>query len=213
MTTSSRSKTASPTACATSCGAIIRRSAPWVEIWPATLSSICGTRCRHRRRRRASLTKQSSASSRATAFAASMPRPCATFLRQKPLPVANGTIAAATAHIRILAARLRLVNTQIKETERRLDELCAAIEAAAETAPGQICEQRDIAILRSYPGLGGINVAALLAEACEPLRRRDYHALRTLSGAAPVTKRSGKSCVVVMRQACHMRLRSAVYHW
>jgi transposase len=134
-------------------------------------------------------------------------------LRQKPLPVANGTIAAATAHIRILAARLRLVNTQIKATERRLDELCAAIERAAETAPGQICEQRDVAILRSYPGLGRINIAALLAEACEPLRRRDYHALRTLSGAAPVTKRSGKSCVVIQRHACSTRLQSALYHW
>ena len=68
-------------------------------------------------------------------------------LRQKPLAVAPGTVEAATAHIRILAARLRLVNAQIKETERRLAQLCAAIEAAAETTPGQICEQRDIAIL------------------------------------------------------------------
>jgi hypothetical protein len=116
-------------------------------------------------------------------------------LRQPPLAVAPGTIAAATAHIRTVAARLRLVNTQIKETERRLDELCAAIESAAATAPGQSCEQRDAAILRSCPGLGRINVATLLAEATEPLRRRDYHALRTRSGVAPVTKRSGKSCV------------------
>ena len=67
-------------------------------------------------------------------------------LRQPPLTVAPGTIEAATAHIRTVAARLRLVNTQIKETERRLDELCAAIELAAETAPGQICEQRDLTI-------------------------------------------------------------------
>jgi transposase len=86
-------------------------------------------------------------------------------------------------------------------------------KAAAETAPGQICEQRDIAILRSYPGLGRINIAALLAEACEALRRRDYHALRTLLGVAPVTKRSGKSCVVVQRHACNTRLQTAAYHW
>jgi transposase len=63
------------------------------------------------------------------------------------------------------------------------------------------------------PGVGRIVLATLLAEAAEPLRRRDYHALRTLSGVAPVTRRSGKRCVVVMRQACHMRLRRAVYHW
>src|SRR5262245_43617034 len=115
-------------------------------------------------------------------------------LRQPPLVVAPGTTEAASAHIRTIAARLRLINQQIKEAERRLDQLCAAIEAAAESAPGQICEQRDVAILRSCPGLGRINIATLLAEAWEPLRRRDYHALRILSGIAPVTRRSGKSC-------------------
>lgn len=134
-------------------------------------------------------------------------------LRQQPLAVAPGTVEAATAHIRALAARLRLVNQQIKEAERRLDELCTAIEAASETAPGQICEQRDVAILRSCPGLGRINIATLLAEACEPLRRRDYHALRVLTGVAPVTRRSGKSCIVLRRHACNNRLRTAVHHW
>ena len=63
------------------------------------------------------------------------------------------------------------------------------------------------------PGVGRIVLATLLAEAAEPLRRRDYHALRTLSGVAPVTKRSGRRSIVIMRQACQMRLRTAVYHW
>jgi transposase len=130
-------------------------------------------------------------------------------LRTPPLAVAAGTVEAATAHIRTLAARLRLVNQQIKEAERRLDELCAAIEAA----PGQICEQRDVAILRSCPGLGRINIATLLAEASEPLRARDYHALRVLSGVAPVTRRSGKSCIVIRRHACNDRMNKALYHW
>lgn len=134
-------------------------------------------------------------------------------LRQPPLVVAPGTAAAASAHISTVAARLRLVNQQIKQTDRRLDELCAAIEASAETAPGQICEQRDVAILRSCPGLGRITIATLLAEACEPLRRRDYHALRVLSGQAPVSRRSGKSWIVLQRHACNSRLQNAVYHW
>src|ERR1051325_3053812 len=120
-------------------------------------------------------------------------------LRQPPLAVAPGTVEAATAHIRTVAARLRLVNQQIQEAEHRRDELCAAIEAAAETAPGQICEQRDMAILRSMPGLGRIITAALLAEACEPLRLREYQVLRALSGQAPVTRRSGKSIIVLRR--------------
>jgi hypothetical protein len=30
---------------------------------------------------------------------------------------------------------------------------------------------------------------------------------------APVTKRSGKTCIVVMRYAAQIRLRQAVFHW
>jgi transposase len=134
-------------------------------------------------------------------------------LRQPPLWVAPGTVEAATAHVRTLAARLRLVNQQIKEAEQRLDELCGAIEAAAETTPGQICEQHDMAIMRSCPGLGRINIAALLAEASEPLRRRDYQVLRMMSGQAPVTRRSGKSLIVLRRHACNPRLAKALFHW
>ena len=130
-------------------------------------------------------------------------------LRARALTVAPGTTEAASAHIRTLAARARLINVQIKEAQHRLDELCGAIEAA----PGQICERRDVAILRSLPGVGRITLATLLAEACEPLRLRDYHILRTLTGAAPVTRRSGKACFVVRRHACNKRLAQAVFHW
>ena len=79
--------------------------------------------------------------------------------------------------------------------------------------PGQQCEQRDVVILRSMPGLGRIILAVLLAEVWQPLRRRDYHALRSLSGVAPVTRRSGKTSVVVRRYACNKRLANALYHW
>jgi transposase len=134
-------------------------------------------------------------------------------LRQKPIQVAPGTTEAATAHIRTIAVRLKVVNRQIKEAHRQLDALCAKLADPEETEPGQSPEQRDVTILRSLPGVGRIVLATLLAEAWEPLRARDYHALRSLCGVAPVTRRSGKKCVVVMRQACHMRLRTAVYHW
>lgn len=38
-------------------------------------------------------------------------------------------------------------------------------------------------------------------------------ALRTLSGVAPVTKRRGKTCIVVLRYAAQVRVRQAVFHW
>ncbi len=134
-------------------------------------------------------------------------------LHQTPISVAGGTTEAATAHIRMVALRLKVVNRQLKEAHRRLDTLCVNLAGSEEPEPGQSQEQRDVTILRSLPGVGTIVLATLLAEAWEPLRQRDYHALRSLCGVAPVTKRSGKRCVVVMRQACHMRLRTAVYHW
>jgi transposase len=135
-------------------------------------------------------------------------------LKQPPLAVAPGTTEAAVAHIRTLIPRLKLVSRQIKDAHHRLDALCAALTGdGAETSPGHEGEQRDATILRSLPGVGRIVLATLLAEAWEPLQARDYHALRALCGVAPVTKRSGKRCIVMMRQACHLRLRVAVYHW
>lgn len=137
-------------------------------------------------------------------------------LRETPVYVAPGTLEAARAHIRSLIARLRVVNAEIKQCEQRIDALCdelAKAPGSEEQEPGQRREQRDVEILRSLPGVGRVVLATLLAEASQPLRERNYHSLRTLSGVAPVTRRSGKRSVVVMRQACHLRLRSAVYHW
>src|SRR5208283_5055583 len=138
-------------------------------------------------------------------------------LRQKPLQVAAGATEAATAHIRVTAERVRLVNRQIKEADRKLEALCARLEhpgkTPGESEPGQSSEQRDVTILRSLPGVGRTGLATRLVEATEPLRRRDYQVLRVLSGVAPVTRRSGKARLVVRRSACNERLREAVYHW
>jgi transposase len=136
-----------------------------------------------------------------------------TVLRKTPLTVAPGAVEAATAHIRSLIARLRLINQQVRQADQQIDQLIEAIEVGAETASGQICEQHDVAILRSCPGLGRINIAALLSEAAQPLRGRDYHVLRALSGVAPVTRRSGQSRITLRRHACNNRLRTALYHW
>lgn len=134
-------------------------------------------------------------------------------LREAPLTVQPGTIAAATAHIETLVARTRLLNRQLAEAHRKIDTLTARLIGGEENEPGQCQEQHDAAILRSLPGVGRIVLATLLAEAWEPLRRRDYHALRNLCGVAPVTRRSGKTNIVLRRRACHPRLANAMYHW
>ena len=110
-----------------------------------------------------------------------------------------------------LVARLRLANQEFHQAAHKLEELCTALgetdTATQDSAPG------DAIILRSLLGVGPVTLATLLTEAAELLTRQDYAALRTLSGVAPVTKRSSKTCVVVMRYAAQVRLRQAVFHY
>jgi len=132
-------------------------------------------------------------------------------LRTPAIPVAPGTTEAASAHIQSLIRRLTLINRERRAARTRLDQLVKQLAEGNE--PGQQQEQRDVAILNSSPGAGRITTATLLAEACDTLRRRDYQALRCLSGVAPVTRQSGKTKIVVRRLAVNRRLQNAVYHW
>jgi transposase len=139
-------------------------------------------------------------------------------LRKPALSVAQGTIQAATAHIRMAIERLRVVNRQLADAELQLDRLCKKLAEPlaaddGENAPGQRQEHRDATILDSLPGVGRVVLATMLAESPDALQRRDYHALRSLCGTAPVTRRSGKSCIVTRRRACNRRLRNAVFNW
>ena len=132
-------------------------------------------------------------------------------LRRPAIKVAAGVAEAAVLHVRSLVVRLRLANREFRQAERKLDELCAALgKEAPDVEDGR---PRDAAILASLPGVGRSTLATLLTEAAGPLGRRDDAAFRTLSGVAPVTKRSGKTCVAVMRYAAQPRLRQAVFHW
>lgn len=124
--------------------------------------------------------------------------------------VAPGTAEAASEHIAWLLLRVRLVHEQRRECAQRLEQV---LEALAEGELGQPGEQRDVTILRSLPGVGRVVTATLLAEAAAAVTTRDYHALRAQTGAAPITRQSGKRWAVGMRYACNGRLRTAVYHW
>lgn len=131
-------------------------------------------------------------------------------LRQPAITVAAGVTEAAVLHLRSLVVRLRVANAEFRQAECKLEELCTGLSQDAAAEENGPC---DAAILRSLPGVGTVTLATLLTEAGDPLARRDHAALRTLSGVAPVTKRSGKTCIVVMRYAAQVRLRQAVFHW
>jgi transposase len=142
-------------------------------------------------------------------------------LREAPLRVAPGTAESARIVLTSLFERAALVSRQLAECDDTIDAAFESLPGEAEAPPGQRSEQRDARIVRSLPGVGPIVHAALLAEAAEPLARRDYDELRTLCGVAPVTHSTGRKTrngrrlpgrdTIIMRRACNERLRHAMW--
>ena len=133
-------------------------------------------------------------------------------LAQPPLRLAPGSVEAASEHARSLVKRLRLTHEELRDNDKHLRELFKKL-SEPDDAHEENGEHRDATILLSMPGLGELNGAAMLSEASQALRERDYHGLRALGGLAPVTKQSGRRRVVIMRRACNKRLRNALYTW
>jgi len=132
-------------------------------------------------------------------------------LRTPSVYLATGVREGVAPRIADLIEQIRIVYAQRRRAERWLE---TALQTLASDAPAERHrEHQDVEILQSLPGIGTRIAATMLAEAAQPLRERDYHALRVLGGCAPVTKRSGKSRVVQIRYACHARVRFALRCW
>jgi transposase len=121
-------------------------------------------------------------------------------VRTPALKIASGALAAALEHIWLLLPQVRLLHGQAAVCKHRMAELTAEVGRPAE-------------VLMSHPGIATIIAATLLAEASEVLADGDLARLRVLAGTAPVTRRSGKACVALMRRACNSRVRHAVRQW
>jgi transposase len=132
-------------------------------------------------------------------------------LTQKPLPVCEATTKAAARHIEALIEQMELAKQQESWINREIAGLMKSLNV---NGAGGAWRPGDVEIVTSVPGAGSVVAATLFSEGWRPLSAMDYQRLRALSGAAPVTKRSGKRRrpLVVMRQACSHRLREAVYH-
>lgn len=129
-------------------------------------------------------------------------------LRLEPLRVAPGVVDATSTHLRALLPICRVLAEQHRVCERRIDELLEALKG-----PETEGQHRDAAIIDSMPGVGRVILAAMLAEASQAIAERDINRLRAEMGVAPVTRRSGKSIVRVMRYASNKRLKHAAYWW
>jgi hypothetical protein len=136
----------------------------------------------------------------------------AEILSADALPLACGTVEAISEHALLLLPQLRLLSAMRTQVADRMDALLDEMASCDQDAPdAQLF--RDVAVLRSMPGIGRVVTGSLLAEASAPLRQRDYYAIRAHGGVAPVTRQSGKSRQVGMRYRCNVRLRNALYHW
>jgi hypothetical protein len=134
-----------------------------------------------------------------------------TVLRTRSVYLAPGVREGVAPRIKALLRQIEIVYEQRKEAEHRLE---AALQTIADETPTEkVREHQDVEILQSLPGIGIRITATMLAEAAQGLRDRDYHAVRILGGAAPVTRRSGKMRVVQMRYACNGRVRFALRCW
>lgn len=135
-------------------------------------------------------------------------------LREQPLPVAPGVAEAASEHVASLIPIVRAIDEQRSGCSKRMQQLLEQLSKQGQDSPEGV--HRDAAIVLSFPGIGIHNGAAMLSEAASILQARDRNSLRTLCGAAPVSKRTGgkqRAPQVQRRRACNTRLREATYHW
>jgi transposase len=96
----------------------------------------------------------------------------------------------------------------------QLDAACRAADDLAEAAAEAFAAHPDAEILCSFPGIGPLTGARVLAEIGDDRTRfADARALKAYAGSAPVTIASGKSHLVRHRRVKNQRLAAAGYVW
>jgi transposase len=136
--------------------------------------------------------------------------------RQRGLQVEADRIQAAlrTPQLRQLATVENAFGRQALARLRLLDAACTNAEELATEASAHFDQHPDAEIITSLPGLGSLTGARVLAEIGDDRSRfTDARALKAYSGAAPVTRASGKSLTVMHRRVKNQRLASVGYLW
>jgi hypothetical protein len=97
---------------------------------------------------------------------------------------------------------------------RQLDAACASAEDLEAAAVEAFSQHPDAGIITSFPGIGALTGARVLAEIGDDRSRfQDARGLKAYAGAAPVTRASGKSRSVTHRRVKNNRLAAAGYIW
>ena len=103
---------------------------------------------------------------------------------------------------------------QLATLLRQFDAACAAVEELAEAAIAHFEQHPDAAIITSFPGLGNLAGARVLAEIGDDRTRfADARGLKAFAGSAPITRASGKKTVVLHRHIKNRRLAAVGSIW
>lgn len=121
-------------------------------------------------------------------------------LRAGLLAASPGTTQGKAFTALMFAGQLELLNAQVRVITKRISARLAA--------------HPDAAIFLSFPGMGDVTAATMLAEMGEDRSRfPTADVLLAETGTAPVTRSSGRSRTVRFRYAANKRMRHAIDWW
>jgi transposase len=121
-------------------------------------------------------------------------------LRANLLAASSGTTKGKAFSAALFVDQLDLLNTQVRAITKRVRDRLAA--------------HPDAAVFLSFPGMGEISAATMLAEMGEDRARfPTADVLLAETGTAPVTRSSGRSRTVRFRYAANKRMRHAIDWW
>lgn len=140
-------------------------------------------------------------------------------LAAEQLPVKDYLVRAKETTIALAATQLLALRQARKAWERRMGELLLGsarygrAKKPKEPDPGKAVPGGDIYL--SFPGLGDRLAARIAGEIGDHIEQFDTpNGLQCYAGTAPVTRRSGRSELVVARRLAHNRyLGAAVHQW
>jgi transposase len=97
---------------------------------------------------------------------------------------------------------------------RQLDAACASADELEQATVQSFNRHPDAGIITSFPGLGPLTGARVLAETGDDRSRfQDAKGLKAYAGAAPITRASGKTRSVTCRRVKNNRLAAVGYTW
>ena len=121
-------------------------------------------------------------------------------IRDHLMTASSGTTAGKSFSAMLFVDQLEMLNTQVRAITKRIESL--------------LDEHPDARTFLSFPGMGVITAATMLAEMGEDRGRfPSADVLLAESGTAPVTRSSGRTRSVRFRYAANKRMRHAIDWW